>query len=181
MNIACFRLGSKSMTPRIGHELPDVAVEVFGGRDGPATIHDYDIVLLMISQLTQAKRDWRAGRGTRQPCVSSSMPPITAASAAVAGAGAIIISATARCSACMAPSSASRPGARVPARRTGYFWLLSDAEILSRADNGRIKEITLGIPIWLYTGPVSESHARGADAATRLSAHQGRRPAPSIA
>jgi hypothetical protein len=144
------------MTPRIGHELPDIAIEVFGGRDEPATIHDYDIVLLMLSQLTQAKRDWRAGRGPRQPCVSSSMPAIAAASAAV-------------------------DGARAPARRTGYFWLLSDAELLSRADNGRIKEITLGISSWPYTGAVCELHARGADAAPRLSAHRGRRPAPSIA
>ena len=67
MDIACFRLGSKSMTQRIRHELPGVTVEVLGGRDGLATIHDYDIVLLMISQLTQAMREWRAGRGPRPP------------------------------------------------------------------------------------------------------------------
>ena len=32
-----------------------------------ATIHDYDIVLLMISQLTQAMTLWRTGRGPKPP------------------------------------------------------------------------------------------------------------------
>ena len=65
MDIACFRLGSRATQRVIRHDLPGVTVEVAGGSHGLATIHDYDIVLLMISQLTQAMQAWRAGRGTR--------------------------------------------------------------------------------------------------------------------
>ena len=86
MDIACFRLGSKSMTQRIRHELPGVTVEVLGGRDGLATIHDYDIVLLMISQLTQLnaaswpRRRWRRrGSALRWPAGrSGSARPVSA-------------------------------------------------------------------------------------------------------
>jgi plasmid replication initiation protein len=155
MDIACFRLGSKSMTQRIRHELPGVTVEVLGGRDGLATIHDYDIVLLMISQLTQAMREWRAGRGPRPP-MRLKLHAADILAFCRRGRGGrdyhLIDGALRRLHGTFIRIEAS--GARTPARRTGYFSLLSDAEILSRADNGRIEEVTLGIPSWLYSGVV---------------------------
>lgn len=158
MDIACFRLGSRATQRVIRHDLPGVTVEVAGGSHGLATIHDYDIVLLMISQLTQAMQAWRAGRGPRPP-MRIRLHAADILAFCRRGRGGrdyhLIDGALSRLHGTFIRIDASGRGGR--SRRTGYFSLLSDAEILSRADNGRIEEVILGIPSWLYTGVVEAS------------------------
>ncbi|GJE43073.1 replication initiator protein A [Methylobacterium soli] len=67
MDVALFRL-SKRVTRASGiitYRLPDGTVQVTGGPMGMATAWDFDIVLLAISQLTEAANRWRAGKGPK--------------------------------------------------------------------------------------------------------------------
>jgi plasmid replication initiation protein len=66
MDVALFRLSKdkKRAGEVIRYELADGHVEVKAGPDGMASIWDYDIVLMMISHLTEAMNRYRDGSGT---------------------------------------------------------------------------------------------------------------------
>ena len=153
MDIACFRLGSKATQSLIRHDLPGVTVEVAGGVHGMATIHDYDIVLLMISQLTQAMTLWGAGRGPRPP-MRLRLHAADILKFCRRGRGGrdyhLIDGALKRRAGTFIRIEAR--GVAPHRRRTGYFSLISEAEVLGRADNNRIEQVELGIPNWLYSG-----------------------------
>ncbi|OHV78546.1 replication initiator protein A [Rhizobium sp. LCM 4573] len=65
MDVAVFRLSKKDRRAGevIRYDLPDGYVEVKAGPDGMASIWDYDIVLMLISHLTEAMNRYKAGRG----------------------------------------------------------------------------------------------------------------------
>jgi len=67
MDVAVFRL-SKSQ-PRNGeglrYELSDAVIEVSSGGYGMASIYDYDIVIMVISQLANAVKKYRLGQGEK--------------------------------------------------------------------------------------------------------------------
>lgn len=67
MDVATFRLSKKEK--RVGeilrHELSDGYVEVSAGAHGMATVWDYDIVLMMVSHLTEAMDLYREGKGSK--------------------------------------------------------------------------------------------------------------------
>lgn len=153
MDIACFRLGSRATQSLIRHELPGVTVEVAGGAHGMATIHDYDIVLLMISQLTQAMTLWRTGRGPKPP-MRLRLHGADILKFCRRGCGGrdyhLIDGTLKRLTGTFIRIEARGQGAR--GRRTGYFSLISEAEVLSRAENNRVEQVELGIPNWLYSG-----------------------------
>lgn len=67
MDVAPFRLSKRDKRAGeiIRHELPDGYVEVKAGPDGMASVWDYDIVLMMISHLTEAMNRWRDGKGEK--------------------------------------------------------------------------------------------------------------------
>lgn len=67
MDVALFRLSKRDTRASavIRYELPDGVVEVSSGAHGMATAWDFDIVLLAISQLTEATNRWRAGKGPK--------------------------------------------------------------------------------------------------------------------
>lgn len=65
MDVAVFRLSKKIKRAGdiIRYDLSDGYVEVKAGPDGMATVWDYDIVLMLISHLTEAMNRYKAGRG----------------------------------------------------------------------------------------------------------------------
>lgn len=65
MDVALFRLSKKEKQAGkvIRYDLRDGYVEVKAGPDGMASIWDYDIVLMMISHLTESMNLFNAGRG----------------------------------------------------------------------------------------------------------------------
>lgn len=65
MDVALFRLSKRDQQAgkMIRYELRDGYVEVKAGPDGMASIWDYDIVLMMISHLTESMNLFNAGRG----------------------------------------------------------------------------------------------------------------------
>lgn len=67
MDVAVFRLSKKDHRAgeMIRYELADGYVEVTGGPKGMASVWDYDIVLMAISQLTDAMNRYRAGQGDK--------------------------------------------------------------------------------------------------------------------
>lgn len=67
MDVAVFRLSKKDLraSTLIRYELSDGYVEVMSGLKGMASVWDYDIVLMAISQLTEAMNRYRAGQGEK--------------------------------------------------------------------------------------------------------------------
>lgn len=65
MDVAVFRLSKKDKRAGelIRYDLPDGYVEVSAGAHGMASIWDYDIVLMMVSHLTEAMNRYREGKG----------------------------------------------------------------------------------------------------------------------
>ena len=65
MDVALFRLSKRDKRAGevIRYDLPDGFVEVKAGPDGMASIWDYDIVLMLISHLTESMNLFNAGRG----------------------------------------------------------------------------------------------------------------------
>lgn len=65
MDVAPFRLSKRDKRAGevIHYDLPDGYVEVKAGPDGMASVWDYDIVLMMISHLTESMNRWRDGKG----------------------------------------------------------------------------------------------------------------------
>jgi plasmid replication initiation protein len=69
MDVAVFRLSKrdKRADDLIRYELPGGFVEVSSGRHGMASVWDYDIVLMAVSQLTNAMDQFRKGQGEKPP------------------------------------------------------------------------------------------------------------------
>jgi len=67
MDVAVFRLSKrdKRAGEMIRHELSDGYVEVKSGPDGMASVWDYDIVLMLVSHLTEAMNRYREGKGEK--------------------------------------------------------------------------------------------------------------------
>lgn len=67
MDVALFRLSKKGNRAgqAIRYVLPDGFAEVKAGPDGMASIWDYDIVLMLISHLTDATNRYRAGKAPK--------------------------------------------------------------------------------------------------------------------
>ncbi|KVR98563.1 replication protein RepA [Burkholderia vietnamiensis] len=67
MDVAVFRLSKREKRAGevIRYDLPDGYVEVKAGPDGMASIWDYDIVLMLVSHLTEAMNRYREGKGEK--------------------------------------------------------------------------------------------------------------------
>ena len=65
MDVAVYRLSKrdKRACEMIRYDLPSGYVEVTAGRYGMASVWDYDIVLMMVSHLTESMNLFKAGRG----------------------------------------------------------------------------------------------------------------------
>jgi plasmid replication initiation protein len=67
MDVAVYRLSKKEkrVGEMIHYDLPDGYVEVSAGAHGMASVWDYDIVLMMVSHLTEAMNRYRKGKGEK--------------------------------------------------------------------------------------------------------------------
>ncbi|OTJ86934.1 replication initiator protein A, partial [Pseudomonas aeruginosa] len=67
MDVAVFRLSKKEKRAGevIHYTLPDGYVEVKSGPDGMASIWDYDIVLMLVSHLTESMNRYRECQGEK--------------------------------------------------------------------------------------------------------------------
>lgn len=153
MDVAVFRL-SKSQ-PRSGevlrYQLSDAVIEVSSGGYGMASIYDYDIVIMVISQLANAVKKYRLGQGEkpgkqyrihasdifkfcRMQNGGNQYRTLDAALKRLQGTAITI----------------SSDNKKKSTRRTGYFPLLGGAKVVSRTDTGRIGRVEITIPDWIY-------------------------------
>lgn len=67
MDVAVFRLSKKNRRASdvIRYDLPDGHVQVSSGPAGMASVWDYDLVLMAVSNLTEAMNRYREGRGEK--------------------------------------------------------------------------------------------------------------------
>lgn len=67
MDVALFRVSKSARRAgaMIRYNLSNGCVEVKGGPDGMASVWDYDIVLMLVSHLTEAMNRYRDGKGTK--------------------------------------------------------------------------------------------------------------------
>lgn len=155
MDIAVFRL-SKKQTRKgdiIRYELPGTIVEVAGGAHGMATIYDYDIVLMAISQLANEVKLYRAnraGKPGRVFCPHSSEIFKFCRTGSGGAAYDRLSGALDRLQGTFIKIESV--GDNKKARRTGYFPLISGANVVSRTNSGRIGSLEIIIPEWVYDG-----------------------------
>ncbi|WP_169546463.1 replication initiator protein A [Sneathiella aquimaris] len=156
MDIAVFRLSTKQKVhdDMIVHDLPNARVEVTGNaRYGIATIHDYDIVLMAVSQLTNAVMRYRNGYGPR-PSNVFRIHSTEVFKFRRTGAGGKdyerLESALNRLQGTFI--KIERKGEKGRLRRTGYFPLIAGAKVVSHTSSGRIGTLEITIPDWICDG-----------------------------
>lgn len=155
MDVAVFRL-AKSQTRRgdiIRYNLSDCTIEVAGGAHGMATIWDYDLVLMMISHLADATRRFRAGQGPkptnrfrphaveifkfcRLPDGGQQYENLAGTLDRLQGTFIKI----------------TRQDIKSRKRRVGHFPLLGGADVVSNTETGKIGQVELIIPDWIFEG-----------------------------
>ena len=162
MDVAVFRLSKrdKRAGEMIRYELPDGFVEVTAGPYGMASVWDYDIVLMMVSHLTEAMNRYREGRGdkpgrTFKPHVSDilkfarrgdgsrQVEELEAALDRLKGTTVKNVR-----------GYTETDGRKV--REAGADGLISSYKVLSRTDTGRISEVEIEAPQWIYDRIVEE-------------------------
>lgn len=156
MDVAVFRLSKKER--RAGdimrYELPDGYVEVKSGPDGMASIWDYDIVLMLVSQLTEAVNAYRANKGekpgrTFKPHVSDILPFCRRGHGGKQAED--VESALDRLRGTTIKSvreSVSTNGKKL--RVVDAEGLIGGYRVVSYTDSGRVAELEIEIPKWLY-------------------------------
>lgn len=157
MDVAVFRLSKREKRAGevIRYELSDGYVEVKAGPDGMASIWDYDLVLMMVSHLTEATNRFREGRGekpgrTYRPHVSEILKFCRRGdggrqSDEVEGALDRLKGTTIK-------SVRESPAAngRRPMREVKAEGLISDYTVISQTDTGKIAAVEIEAPRWLY-------------------------------
>lgn len=156
MDIAVFRLSTKQKVrdDMIVHDLPNARVEVTGSaRYGIATIHDYDIVLMAVSQLTNAVMRYRRGYGPK-PSNVFRIHSTEIFKFRRTGSGGKdyerLESALNRLQGTFI--KIERKGGKGRPRRTGYFPLIAGAKVVSHTNSGRIGTLEITIPDWICEG-----------------------------
>lgn len=157
MDVALYRLSKRdNMAGRvIRHELSDGYVEVTAGPYGMASVWDYDIVLMMISHLTESMNLFNAGRG--QMPGRKFVPHLTDITKfcrrAKGGRQADEIEAALdRLKGTTIKSvrvSRSRNG-KGTEREVESEGLIAHYKIISRTDTGKVASIEIEAPNWIY-------------------------------
>ncbi|MCA3182505.1 MAG: replication initiator protein A [Methylobacterium sp.] len=153
MDVAVFRLSKsqKRAGEILRHQYGDAIIEVRSGPDGLATIYDYDIVLMMISHLAEEAKFHRQGRGPLPAKVFRPHASEIFKFIRVEHGGAsyhYLEQALDR----LKGTSIKIIATRQRSRRAGTFSLISDYEIVSRTETGRIASVDIVIPDWIYAG-----------------------------
>lgn len=158
MDVAVFRLSKREKRAGevIRYDLPDGYVEVKAGPDGMASIWDYDLVLMMVSHLTEATNRYREGKGdkpgrTYRPHVSDILKfcrrgdggrqadEVEAALDRLKGTTIKSVRET-------GPTA----NGRRPMREVKAEGLISDYTVLSQTDTGKVASVEIEAPRWLY-------------------------------
>lgn len=155
MDVAVFRLSKKDKRAgdMIRYDLPDGYVEVKSNMDGMASIWDYDIVLMMISHLTEAVNRWRSGKGgkpgrTYQPHVSDILKFCRRGDGGKQIAE--IEAALDRLKGTTIKVVRDRMVNGRPVRETNAEGLISGYSVLARTDTKRLSAVEVEVPRWLY-------------------------------
>lgn len=157
MDVAIYRLSKRDkMAGRvIRHELTDGYVEITAGPYGMATVWDYDIVLMMISHLTESMNLFHAGRG--QMPGRKFVPHLTDITkftrrAKGGRAAEEIESALDRLQGTIIKSvrvSRSRNG-KGTEREVESEGLIARYKVVSRTETGKVASIEIEAPNWIY-------------------------------
>ena len=156
MDVAVFRLSKrdKRAGEMIRYELPDGFVEVTAGPYGMASVWDYDIVLMMVSHLTEAMNRYRDGKGekpgrTFKPHVSDILK------FARRGDGSRQVEevekALDRLKGTTIKTVRERTGEDGrKMREVDAEGLISRYSVLARTDTGRVNAVEIEAPVWIY-------------------------------
>ena len=156
MDVAVFRLSKSNMRAgeMIRYELPDGFVEVTAGHYGMASVWDYDIVLMMVSHLTEAMNRYRDGKGekpgrTFKPHVSDILK------FARRGDGSRQVEevekALDRLKGTTVKTVRERTGEDGrKMREVEAEGLISRYSVLARTDSGRVNAVEIEAPVWIY-------------------------------
>ena len=160
MDVAVFRLSksNKRAGEMIRYELPDGFVEVTAGHYGMASVWDYDIVLMMVSHLTEAMNRYRDGKGekpgrTFKPHVSDILK------FARRGDGSRQVEevekALDRLKGTTVKTVRERTGEDGrKMREVEAEGLISRYSVLARTDTGRLNAVEIEAPVFIYQGIV---------------------------
>ena len=157
MDVAVFRLSKKDKRAGgvIRYELSDGYVEVKAGPDGMASVWDYDLVLMMVSHLTEAMNRYREGKGekpgrTYRPHVSDILKFCRSGDGGRQADE--VEGALDRLKGTTIKNVRERPSAngRRPMREVEAEGLVSSYKVLSYTENGKIASVEIEAPKWLY-------------------------------
>lgn len=156
MDVVIFRLSKKEKRAgaAIRYELRDGYVEIKAGPDGMASVWDYDIVLMMVSHLTEAMNRYREGRSEKpgrvfRPHISDILKfcrkgdgtrQFEEVEAALARLQGTIIKSV---------REVARAGRRA-LREVEAEGLISRYRVVSRTDTGKVASVEIEVPSWIY-------------------------------
>ncbi|MFI8383260.1 replication initiator protein A [Pseudomonas sp. NPDC079086] len=164
MDVALFRMSKRERRAGevIRYDLPDGYIEVKAGPDGMATIWDYDVVLMLISHLTEAMNLYRSGRGAMPgrfftPHVSDILRFCRRGDGG--NQARRIESALDRLKGTTVKSVRERPSrdGKGMAREVKSESLIGGYLVLSQTDSGRLDRVEIEVPNWIYR-EVIDSH-----------------------
>ena len=151
MDVAVFRLGKKDKRAGelIRYELSDGFVEVTAGPYGMASVWDYDIVLMMVSHLTEAMNRYRDGKGekpgrTFKPNVSDILK------FARRGDGSRQVDEVAAALDRLKGTTVKSKRGNGNDQETASDGLINNYTILSKTDTGRISSVEIEAPKWIH-------------------------------
>ena len=157
MDVAVFRLSKKEKRAGevIHYTLPDGSVEVKSGPDGMASIWDYDIVLMLVSHLTESMNRYREGQGEKpgrsfRPHVSEILKFCRKGDGGKQSDD--VEAALDRLKGTTIKNVRERPspnGQRIM-REVEAEGLISSYKVVSRTDNGKIAAVEIEAPRWLH-------------------------------
>lgn len=157
MDVAVFRLSKKEKRAGevIHYTLPDGYVEVKSGPDGMASIWDYDIVLMLVSHLTESMNRYREGQGEKpgrsfRPHVSEILKFCRKGDGGKQSDD--VEAALDRLKGTTIKNVRERPspnGQRIM-REVEAEGLISSYKVVSRTDNGKIAAVEIEAPQWLH-------------------------------
>lgn len=164
MDVALFRMSKQQSRAGevIRYDLADGYVEVKGGPDGMASIWDYDIVLMLISYLTESMNLYKKGRGVKPsrfftPHVSDILKFCQSGDGG--NQSKRIESVLDRLKGTTIKSVLHRPSrsSKGVTREVKSESLISGYRVLSETIRGRIDRVEIEVPSWIYR-QVIDSH-----------------------
>lgn len=161
MDVAVFRLSKRNMRKGdvLRYALHGAEVEVTAGGYGMASVWDYDLVLMCISNLAEAVRRHRAGKGeppsrTFRPHVKELLKFCRLSDGGRQHA--TVEQALDRLKNTTVKISRTNKNAKL--RATSGFGLIETYKVISRTDSGHVATIEIVIPEWIFEAVVKHDN-----------------------